>query len=236
MKAIWRAFSRFMSDIWSDCMLAACLLAPILMALLFRFLIPVLEHVLCIRFDMSAILSPYYLLFDLLLAVTAPMMFSFAGVMVILDETDCGISRYLMVTPLGKAGYLSSRIGLPTLLALLYTAVLLHLFSLTPLSPAMTIIIAASCAGMGIIPSMLIVCLARNKVEGMAVSKLSGLLLLGLPIVFFVSSPMAYCFGILPSFWLARLAVTGNALLAFPTLAASLAWICLLYRGFEKRL
>lgn len=47
-----------------------------------------------------------------------PILFSFAGVLVILDEIDCGMAKYYGVTPVGKNGYLASRIS-GTLLAII---------------------------------------------------------------------------------------------------------------------
>lgn len=49
---------------------------------------------------------------------------------------------------------------------------------------------------------MLLVALANNKVEGLALAKMTNLLILGLPVSWFVESPWRYGAGFLYSFWL----------------------------------
>jgi hypothetical protein len=52
--------------------------------------------------------------------------------------------------------------------------------------------------------ALLIVAFSHNRVEGMALAKLSGVFLLGLPVPFFLSSGVQYLFSPLPSFWIAK--------------------------------
>ena len=48
----------------------------------------------------------------------APAMFCFAAAMVVLEERDEGAwLPYLCITPLGRNGYLISRLGVPAVLA-----------------------------------------------------------------------------------------------------------------------
>lgn len=54
--------------------------------------------------------------------------------MVMLGEIDDNISKYLIITPIGKSGYLISRLGIPAILAFAITVILLLTFSLTKIS------------------------------------------------------------------------------------------------------
>lgn len=110
MKAYVAVTKRFFAQIWSDAMLTVLLFAPLLMGLLFRLGVPALEAYLCQRTGKAALLTPYYAVFDLLLAAMTPIMFTAAGAMVILDEADMGLARAIAVTPVGRGGYLLSRI------------------------------------------------------------------------------------------------------------------------------
>jgi fluoroquinolone transport system permease protein len=94
-------------------MLYAVCIAPLLAAFLFRFGIPYIETLLCNYFGKPAIISDYYLLFDLFLAVMTPYMFCFVSSMVILTEYDENMASYMAVTPVGKGGYIISRLLFP---------------------------------------------------------------------------------------------------------------------------
>ena len=61
----------------------------------------------------SAVLSGYYLLFDLFLAIFAPYFLTFISAMVMLSEIDEHVAAYLAVTPVRRKGYVTSRLYLP---------------------------------------------------------------------------------------------------------------------------
>lgn len=236
MKAYLSLTRQFFAQIWSDVMLAVLLFLPLAMGFLFRFGLPVLEGYLCGRFSTDALLAPYYPVFDLLLAAMTPLMFSAAGAMVILDEADAGIARAIAVTPVGRKGYLASRIGIPALLAAAYCAGLLAIFKLSPQSAPRLLLLALCCGALGVAVALLISAYAQNKVEGMALSKLSGLFFIGLPVALLVPPPVKYLAGILPTLWMTELATGGSLLLAAPALASSVLWAALFARHFAKKI
>lgn len=236
MKKTLSAFQPFVSEITHNFMLAACIIAPILMGFTFRSLLPILEHLLCEKFSVTQIITPYYRIFDILLAIMTPIMFCFAGVLVILEEADCGVERYYAVTPLGKSGYIMARLGIPTLISIFYDILLLCLFTISKLSILMIFALSVSGGLMAVITSLIVVSFAKNKMEGMAIIKLCGLLVIGIPVAYFITNPVQYVFGILPSFWLTKLCMTENFLFFFPTLLTSLLITLLLYGKFKKKL
>jgi fluoroquinolone transport system permease protein len=73
-------------------------------------------------------------------------------------------------------------------------------------------------------------------VEGVAMGKMSGLVLAGLVVPFFVLSDAQYLTAFLPSFWVAKLCMGKNSLFALPALAVSLAWLWMLGRRFGRKL
>ncbi len=235
MKAIFSAFRQFLKSIWGDFMLAACLFAPILMGVVFKIGIPLFEKFLCGYFEKSAILEPYYVLFDLLLSLMTPLMLCFSGAMVILEELDDGTAKYLLVTPLGKAGYLFSRTGVITVLSLIYNVIVMFIFSISDITWYNIIISVILNAIISVIVAMLVISFAKNKVEGMALIKLSGFMILGFIAAFFIKSPIGYITGILPSFWIGKLVADNSLLFILPGLAVSFIWIILLYDKFSNK-
>ena len=86
---------------------------------------------------------------------------------------------------------------------------------------------------------MLIVSYSHNRVEGMALAKLSGLLLgFGLPVPHFLThnGGLQYLFSWLPSFWVAKLFVSESIWAIIPAVLTSAAWIALAYRRFVRKL
>lgn len=217
-------------------MLAGCIAAPIAMGLAFRFLIPMGEQLLCAHFNQTAILAPYYRLADLLLAVMTPVMAAFAGVMVILSELDNGTARYLVITPVGKIDYLCSRLGIPAAVAAVYDMLLIYLFGLTEPTGGVIALYAIFGAVYSVMTAMLVVAFAKNRVEGMALTKMSGLMLVGLFIPFFVQGKVQYAAAFLPCFWISKFSLTGGLGYGAAALLTALGWIAALERRFKQRL
>lgn len=236
MKAILAAFRQFLSAIWRDAMLAGCLFAPILIGLALRYGIPALEGALQPGTGVAHSLAPFYALFDLCLSLLTPLMLCFSGVMVILEEMDDGTARYLMVTPLRRTGYLASRIGILTAASVVYDIAVVAVFSLSGMALGMNVIAALCNALVSVSVAMLVIGFARNKVEGMALIKLSGFFLLGYMAAYFLAPPLAHVAGILPGYWLALMVRDGAPLWALPAVAVALGWIAVLYRRFNARI
>lgn len=235
MRPLYRSFAMFLRQIVGDSMLYLVLAVPLLVAFVFRFGLPPLENWLCAYFGETAVLTPYYLLFDLLLSTMTPYMFCFASSMVILTERDENLAGYMAVTPVGKRGYVVSRLGFPALASVLASVVLLRLFSLTIIALPVLLAVSLLTGLLGITVSLLIVSFSHNRVEGMALAKMTGVLMLGLPVPFFLPSGVQYLFSPLPSFWIAKFSLEGGAWLILPSLLLSLLWIWLLYGRYEEK-
>ena len=236
MNPIFASFRMFIRQILKDSMLYVVCIAPFLTAAFFRFGIPRIEILLCSYFNVSSILSGYYLLFDLSLCILTPFLFGFSSSMVVLTETDENMAGYLAVTPVGKSGYLISRFLFPALISFIASIVLMRLFTLTVWSGFLMVIASFLSSTLGIATSLLIVSLSHNRVEGMAVSKLSGIVMLGLVAPFFLSSNIQYLFALLPSLWIAKLCINENFFFIIPALLTSIVWILVLYRQFVRKI
>ena len=166
----------------------------------------------------------------------APVLLCFAFAMITLEEIDDKVSRYFSITPLGKAGYLFTRLVVPAIISAVIAFIVLLLFSLEKLSIGMTICLALLGSVQAIIVSLMIITLSGNKLEGMAVTKLSALTLLGIPVPFFVKGMFQYAVGFLPSFWVGK-AIQNNGYinLLIALLVASI-WFYVLISKLLKKL
>jgi fluoroquinolone transport system permease protein len=226
----------FYRQIAKDGMLYAVLAAPLLAGCAFRFGIPAAEAVLCGYLGRETILSGYYLLFDLFLAVMTPYIVCFVSALVMLTEYDENLTAYMAVTPVGKRGYIVSRLVFPSAVSAFASALLVSLFSLTVWTAPALLITCALSSLLSIAVALLLVSFSHNRVEGMALGKLAGIILLGLPVPFFLLSGAQYLFSVFPSFWIAKLCVEGNALFLLPALFTTFLWTWALYGRFIRKL
>ena len=236
MKPLLRSFGIFIRQITRDNMLWAVCLAPFITALLFRFGIPYAESLLCAYFQRQRILADYYLLFDLWLCLMPSYMLCFASAMVMLAERDENMAGYMAVTPVGKTGYVLSRLIFPAAIAFPFSILLTYFFSLTDWDFLMLSVFSLLMSLSSIAAALFIFSFSRNRVEGMAMAKMASLIFLGLVVLFFVWSDAQYLAAFLPSFWAAKLSKEGNSLFILPALAVTFAWIWMLSRRFQKKL
>lgn len=230
MKRILSSTIQVFKQIKSDPMMFAACFTPFVMGALIKFGIPFLERIT----DFS--LRAHYPIFDLLLSIMAPVLLCFAFAMITLEEIDDKVSRYFSITPLGKSGYLFTRLGVPSIISAVIAFIVLLLFSLEKLSIGMTICLALLGSVQAIIVSLMIITLSSNKLEGMAVTKLAALTLLGIPAPFFIDSYYQFSVGFLPSFWVAK-AMQNETVLYFSIgLMVALVWYYFLTKRLFRKL
>ena len=230
MRAIRLSFFHMLKFIRQDRMLLAAGTAPLLAGTAIKYAVPLAESGLIRITGAETVLSAYYSLFDIFFASLVPTMFCFISAMVMLEERDDHIDRYLFTTGLGKRGYYISRILLPALAAFAVTAVLLPLFHLTPLSFGMNIFLSLAGTLQGINIALMILVISSNKLEGMAVTKLSALIIFGAVVPYFVPAPFCFGFSFLPSFWMGKAVCETNIIYMLLSISAGGFWATILWK------
>ena len=236
MKAIRLNFCQMAATMRRDMMLFASCLAPILAGFFFRFAIPLLEAALTGGFHIMAIISPYYKLVDILFAMLPSTMFCFVSAMVSLEEKDEKTAVYLFIMPLRKTRDIFARFGIPSVIAFLATIILLPVFKLTALSPITILLLSAGGTLQGMIVALLVLTISSNKLEGIAVTKLSTLTIFGAVIPFFIKSDIQYVISPLPSFWIGKAILENIPLYMLPAFVLSAMWICFLLKQYLRKI
>jgi fluoroquinolone transport system permease protein len=226
----------FTKQLFSDGMLIMMVVAPVLAGMFFKFLVPVFENLLTGYFSTDRILADYYVLIDLFVVALTPYMFCFAASMTMLDEYDQNVTQHLIVTPLMKRGYLFSRLIMITSLATIYSIGIILLLSLTRWTFIEAVFYALVSSLIAITYSLALFSFSNNKVEGLALAKLSGLFLMGLPIPFFITNSNQYLVSFLPSFWMAKIKLEFSWLYILLLGLSILMWYLLLFRKFYQKL
>lgn len=235
MKAIIKMFTYMVKQITQEMMMILLAIAPVLVGIFFRIGIPLLESKVLIHYGLEKIIVPYYEYFSWLLAMVTGMLFAFVGGLVVLGEIDENVAKYIIVTPVGMKGYLSSRIIIPACISGVVALVCVPAFSLTYIDLVKVIVMVVSTMLSGIVTAMLVVAISSNKVEGMAVGKLSGLF----GVIFFVpvaiSGSIKYVFSLFPMFWIGEWTLSGGWLKLVIAFIQFVLWIKILFWQFKKK-
>lgn len=161
-----------------------------------------------------------------------PLLIGFFSAFVILDELENRIQRYYCITPLGKRGYLFSRIMAPGIII-----ALVNLLMLIVIRPAhysfLQVLGVVVCASLeGIMICLFISVFSANRVEGMAIGKLSGFMLAVMFIPYVSKWSAIKIFMLFPAYWYGRFVLEYSVENFVCCLIVSFVWILLLVRKF----
>lgn len=191
-------------NIQRDSFLLYMLIIPWGMVAITQLLVPPLrDWVLeAHSFDIVAL---YPMILSVFFVINMPMIFGLLYGLLLLDERDDHTLAAVMVTPVSISNYAAYRMFVVWLLSFTYVMLtalssgLMRNVNILQLVP-----VALVGALMGPMIMLLLAAFARNKVEGMALVKGVGILMVGTLAAFFVTSDWQIVFGILPSYWIAK--------------------------------
>ncbi len=230
VKGDWKTIGR-------DPMLMISMIAPVFLLLIAVFGFPVISDLTTQMFSFP--LEPYFPIGSLFLFPLIPMLIGMVYGFILLDERDGGIISYLAITPLGKSGYLSIRMFLPTCLSILLCIAFLEFTGFNQLLNTIEIVVLSVIVSTEAPMILLLLgAYADNKVEGIAMSKGIGIIMFPIIIDYLLTGAWRWAMAISPLWWVERavfstppdrwLYLTGAAFV-------HLILNVLLYRKFEKR-
>ena len=118
----------------------------------------------------------------------------------LLEDRDEGTLLALDVTPVGKGGFLAYRVAVTALVTLILT--LLAAAVVIPEQPWWLIVCIAILVALNAVAAAVVLpALARNKVEGLALTKLTNIAGV-VPLLAALPSPWRYLGGIVPTYWI----------------------------------
>lgn len=216
-------------------MLLVMIPAPLLVGLFFKVTVPFINAILTSQFQFS--ITSWYGLADGMLICLTPMFVAMISAFLLLDERDAGISAFYQITPAQGYPYLLARVGIPMIWAFITTLIAAAVFKISAISFADILSSGLISSLTGIALAMMVVSIAGNRVEGLAVSKLMGISFIGLFLIWFVPAPYHFSLAFLPSFWIGKLLMDGTDFFSFVLgLITCLLWIAFFTRRFLKRI
>lgn len=236
MKATISMFFYMVKQITQEMMMVMLVTAPFLAGVCFKFGIPAIENTILKHFGLQDILIPYYDWFSWLLAMLIGMLFAFVGGLVVLGEIDDRIAKYVMVTPAGMKGYLTSRIFLPALLSGIVACFCVPIFALTKIDFLTLLVMISSTMLSGMVTAFLVVAISSNKVEGMATGKLSGFFGITFFFPLFIKGWARYLFFAFPMFWIGEWSVNGRWYCLIFAFLEYVIWMYALFHRFKRKI
>lgn len=216
-------------------MLIVLIPAPFLAGVFFKLAVPLINHLLITEFSFS--ITDWYGLADGMLICLTPMFVAMISAFLLLEEKDEGLQAFYQITPARGCSYLFARVGLPMIWAFIITIIVSAVFHISSLSFDTIFLSALISSLTGIFLAMMVVSVAENRVEGLAISKLMGVSFLGLVLIWFIPAPYHFIMAFLPSFWIGKILIDGAD---FPSsilgLFTCLLWLAFFTKKFLKKI
>ena len=183
-----------------DPLLRWMVIIPVFLALLVRFGVGAISNALLQRWGFD--LTPYYpAIMSYFIVLMIPFMFGVVIGFLLLDEKDADTLTALQVTPLPLGSYVAYRVAIPTVLSAVMTLIAFPIAGLSGLSLLEMLLVALSSALLAPAFALFLGAFAENKVQGFALLKGLGAVLLVPVAAFFVKMPLQLLFGVLPTYW-----------------------------------
>lgn len=205
-----------LKQIGGDNLMLMMALYPILLAVIGKYAVPYFRDLfLSDTFD----LMDHYNLIVVFIILATPYIYGALSAFMLLDEREQGSLQAMQVTPITIEYYLGVKVLVMTCISVITGVVLTLFIGLIEISFLEAILINALIGLSMPFNLMLINYAANNKVEGFAVVKGTGLLIMLPMLVFYVPKQYNLILGIIPGYWPAMAvgAVNGHpsALLAY---------------------
>jgi fluoroquinolone transport system permease protein len=210
------------------------------MVALLRWAFPPLADFLLASFQFA--LEPYYpLVLSFFIILQVPLLFGVVFGFLILDEKDDRVLTILQVTPVTLQGYIRYRLLAVVIFSIIYVMAILGATGLIEFSLWVRILPIAAVSGIFAVFSMfLLLAFANNKVEGLAIMKGMGIMMLGPLAAYFIDSKWQLLLGFLPSYWPAKAYwLTSDGQNAWIYVGIGFIytsfWIVLLWKRFKRK-
>jgi fluoroquinolone transport system permease protein len=190
---------------YRDPLLWMIVLAPVTWTTGVALLTPLFTEMLAERYDFD--LVPYYpLVLTAFLLLTSIIITGAIAAFLVLEELDAGTMTALRVTPVPLSTLFAYRAGTVVVLTTIYVIATLSLSGILEPGLVPALIPIGLLSGLSaVVTLLLIVSVASNKIQGIAVVRVLGMFIAGLPCVpWFIDSGWNLAFGVLPPYWAAK--------------------------------
>lgn len=188
-----------------DPLLWMIVLAPVIWTTGVAVLTPMVTEMMAERYGFDLI--PYYpLVLTAFLLLTSIIITGAIAALLLLEELDAGTLTALRVTPIPLSTLFAYRAGTVIVVTTVYVVTTLSFSGILEPGLVPALIPIGLVSGLSaVVTLLLIVSVASNKIQGIAMVRALGMLIAGLPCVpWFIDSAWNLAFGVLPPYWAAK--------------------------------
>ncbi|MFD1737984.1 hypothetical protein ACFSCX_15715 [Bacillus salitolerans] len=238
MQRILALWMSDMKNILRDSILLIGLIGPILFSLLVKFGLPSLEDFLFDQYNWE--LVPHYPFILSIVLLMTPLTVGMLMGFMLLEDRDENMLLYYSVTPLTKSGYLLYKTASIMMVTFLVSFMVIYLCNLLDIELVWLLPINLLISLETPIIALFIASFASNKVEGLALSKVTSVLLIVPFAVYFMDSSWVYVAGLLPPYWITfsmlRIGTSDFWMLIVGGLLVHLIYLGVLNRIFQRKI
>ena len=190
---------------YRDPLLIGIVFAPVIWTTGVYILTPRFTAMLADRYDFD--LVPYYpLILTAFLLLTSIIIVGGLAAFLVLDEVDAGTLAALRVTPVPLSTFFAYRAATVMVVTTVYVIVTMSFSGILEPGIVPALIPIGLLSGLtAVVTLLLIVAVANNKIQGLAMVRALGMLIAGLPCLpWFIDSGWNLAFGVLPPYWAAK--------------------------------
>ncbi len=190
---------------YRDPLLVMLVVAPVIWTTGVAVLAPMVTDLLAERYDFN--LVPYYpLVLTAFLLLTSIIIAGALAAFLVLDEFDAGTLTAMRVTPVPLSTFFGYRAATVIAVTTVYVIATMSFSGILEPGLIPALIPIGVLAGLSAVTTLLlIVAVANNKIQGIAMVRALGMLIAGLPCLpWFIQSPWNLAFAVLPPYWAAK--------------------------------
>jgi fluoroquinolone transport system permease protein len=190
---------------YRDPLLWMIVVAPVIWTTGVAIFTPMFTEMLSERYDFD--LVPYYpLVLTAFLLLTSIIITGAIAAFLVLDEMDAGTMTALRVTPVPLSTFFAYRAATVMVVTTIYVIATLSFSGILEPGLLPALIPIGLLSGLtAVVCLLLIVVVANNKIQGIAMVRTLGMLMAGLPALpWFIDSAWHLAFGVLPPYWAAK--------------------------------
>jgi hypothetical protein len=178
------------------------LLAPVMIAVMAKIGLPLLTDALEKNFSFD--LTSYYNLILSFIMVLIPYILGLLSSLLLLDEKDENILSYIAVTPIAKEGYIIYKIISPVVFSVVCSFFAVIFIGISKINMIRVLPVIFLGALEAPLVALFIAKFASNKIEGLAYTKGTGLILFVPVITYFWKTNYSVILGIFPTYWVGK--------------------------------
>lgn len=226
-------------NVYRDPTLLAAAVAPLIFLIVNLLGVPFITSYIDARWGVDITL--FHRIIVLFFVFIISMIYGMISAFIILDEKDEAIISFIHITPFSLSGYMLYRLGFAFLSSSFGVSILSITFLLKgDLSVFESFFLICIVPMESIFMALFIVSFAKNKVEGLALSKLVGIIPFSAIGAYLIVGNVKYLLAIFPPFWVIQ-AVEAEEfkyvlLFVFMSILIHLVYIKFLFKKFRKNI